>query len=623
MPKPVCLSVSEIRQAIYQAAGNRSGAGQTTNPWLGSLFHEVFRQLMLPQSPWHWETVLDADSLGDVASPGAAERLADHAWSSLVGPKLRANQAMLQRSSLEAVHFWEATQELCAYICRLLTNSQQQKLLRFNPSTYSWSGLDQFALEQEFVWRLEDPAWSAPVEVRGRADAIWRNPASKRWCVLELKLGAGAMEADLTQLCLYYCMIHGQSGEPGSLSLFHFLPQFQATSLGGESVEELRPKLIGLIASLAKVKPGTQAATPTPAHRELGLRLLQVLESFGPMASLESDPVVGPTFLRFHIMPAPGVSVRKILPLGRDLAVQLRLKRPALIRQEGGALSIDLERSDRQILPFDAFLSQLPSPASSGNARLLAGIDLNGKAHLVDLATECPHILVAGTTNSGKSEWLLSAIASLLETNTPQTLRLLLIDPKRVSFQALSASPFLLEPIQQSAEEAIEALARLNEVMEQRYSLFSQYGAKDLEALRTVLGASTPPRIVCFCDEYGNLAASKKHRESIENLVNRLGSKARAAGIHLVIATQDPRAKILSPTLKANLGGRICLKTTSATQSQMMLEENGAESLLGYGDLLFKSNGSPVRLQAPLLDESAREAIFRPRARVFGSGGNG
>jgi S-DNA-T family DNA segregation ATPase FtsK/SpoIIIE len=303
-------------------------------------------------------------------------------------------------------------------------------------------------------------------------------------------------------------------------------------------------------------------------------------------------------------MPAPGVKVNKILPLGRDLGVQLRLSKPALIRQEGGMLVIDVERPDRQTLLFSEFKEQLPV-TDSDNARMLVGVDLNRKPRFVDLSSDCPHVLVAGSTQSGKSEWLRMALASLRATNTPETLRLVLIDPKRVTFQELSRSPFLLDSqrILYTPEEAIQGLKMLSEIMEERYIQLSKEGCTDLQALRRVLGEHTPPRIVCFCDEYGNLVAEKKNREKIESAINQLGAKARAAGIHLVIATQDPRAQILSPALKSNLGGRVCLKTTSTTQSQMMLDENGAEALLGHGDLLFKITGDPVRLQAPLLED--------------------
>jgi DNA segregation ATPase FtsK/SpoIIIE-like protein len=150
--------------------------------------------------------------------------------------------------------------------------------------------------------------------------------------------------------------------------------------------------------------------------------------------------------------------------------------------------------------------------------------------------------------------------------------------------------------------------------MEQRYVQLSRAACTDLEGLRRVMGTDAPPRIVCFCDEYGNLVAAKKNREMIEMAINQLGAKARAAGIHLVIATQDPRAQILSPALKANLGGRVCLRTTSSTQSRMVIDENGAEALLGHGDLLYKTTGDPVRLQAPLLEAQERIELFAARA---------
>ena len=606
MPSPVGVSVSDVRCAIYHAAGSPAGDGLASTPWLGTLFHEVFRRVMQPGTSDHWSNVLDADSLNE------HERLREHVWVLIVGPRLRQNQAALQRAAREAITFWDATGHLCKYICQLLTNSVQQRLLRFDTRTQEWAGLDQFSFEEELTWLIEDPQWTAPVEVRGVVDAVWRNPASKRWCVFELKLGAGSAEADLTQLCLYHAMIDSRGTGNGDLSMLHFAPQLNRETRSGAQLEEVLPKLIDLIGSMAGVKGGGGFSPPTIEHRVLGERLVQVLEQFGPVVTLESDPVVGPAFLRFHIMPAPGVKVNKILPLGGDLGVQLRLSKPAMIRREGGMLLIDVERADRQNLPFSESRPQLPEMNDGGNARLLVGVDLNRRTVFADLSSDCPHVLVAGSTNSGKSEWLRTALASLIATNTPDTLRLMLIDPKRVTFQELAQSPFLLdrELILHTPSEAIQGLKRLSDIMEERYILLNMNGCTDLQALRLVMGEQTPPRIVCFCDEYGNLVAEKKDREKIEIAINQLGAKARAAGIHLVIATQDPRAQILSPALKSNLAGRVCLKTTSATQSRMMLEENGAEALLGYGDLLFKTTGDPVRLQAPLLDEAERIELF-------------
>ena len=618
---PVPISVSDVRREIYRAAEFGGGAGAASTYVLGSLFHGAFRRLLDCDSTCGWVNVLDRDNLNDW------ERLRDELYTCIVGPRLREDQAALQGSASEVLSMWEATGELCKHVCRLLANSAEQKLLRYDTASNSWRGEEQFSAEEKLTWMVEDASWTAPVLVSGIADAVWRNPASKKWCILELKLGAGSHETDLAQLCLYHEMLRSGSGdESGQLTLWHFQPELKYTSFSSEQVEPIKDKLRALIGRVAGVAPGKPAParprlSPGPAEREMGQRLIKVLEQFGPMVTLDSDPVVGPTFLRFHVMPGEGVPVRKILPLGQDLGVQLRLSKPALIRLEDGMLVIDVQRPDRETLLFSEFRPMLPRP-EGGNPKVLVGVDLGRQPRYADLSSDCPHILAAGTAGSGKSEWLRMAAASLIDTNTPETLRLMLIDPKRVTFGALEGSPYLLaaEALGGGAllctpEEAIGGLMRLIDLMEERYREFAERGVTDLDAL-VRQGISAPPRVVCFCDEYGNLVAQKKHRDALEYAITQLGAKARAAGIHLILATQDPRAQILSPALKSNLGGRVCLRTTSGTQSRMMLEQNGAESLLGNGDLLFKITGEPVRLQAPLLEDALRHELYGSRLRA-------
>ena len=609
MPEPVRVSVSDIRREIYRASGFAKGTGDASTQLLGALFHRVFESLMRPAGNLSWTNVLDAETLDD------HQRLREHAYEEIVGPFLRQNQAHLQTSAAQVVSLWEATGKLCEYVCRLLTASRDQGVLSYDAAKNAWRGAGNFSVEEELRWLVHDEQWTAPVLVTGFADAVWRNPASKRWCVIEVKLGTGSTEADLAQLCLYHEMLRSKtSADPGHISLFHFQPALKTATLSEEAIEPVKQKLHDLIGRVAGVTGRQVPQRATLAQRELGGRLVQVLQQFGPMVSLDSDPVVGPSFLRYHIMPEPGVKVDRILSLGRDLAVQLRLPKPALIRLEGGVLVLDLQRDDREKLGFAEFRPLLPR-SETGNCKVLVGVDLNRQPRFADLASDCPHILVAGTAGSGKSEWLLTALASLVDTNTPQALRVVLIDPKRVTFagqfqnqQYLLEKGFLTTP-----GEAIDALARLIELMENRYALLSKHGCTDLAMLQAKVPGEAPPRIVCFCDEYGNLVAKKKDREAIEFSINQLGAKARAAGIHLIIATQDPRAQILSPILKTNLGGRVCLKTVSSIQSRLMLEENGAESLLGHGDLLFKLTGEPLRLQAPLLGEAERGLLFSAR----------
>jgi DNA segregation ATPase FtsK/SpoIIIE, S-DNA-T family len=606
LSEPVRISVSDVRREIYHASGFAAGGGAPSTQMLGSLFHRVFQTLMHPGSDLGWMNVLDVEDLGDW------EKLRAHAYASVVGPGLRQNQAALQTSSVQVLNMWEATAHLCQFICQLLRNSYQQKALQYDFKAREWRGANQFSVEEELNWLVQDESWTAPVLVSGVVDAVWRNPLSKRWCALELKLGAGTTGADLAQLCLYHEMLQSNGAGAGQIALFHFQPALSQSVLLSEQVEPIKSELRNLIGRIAGVSGGNTHASATLAHRELGARLVQVLEQFGPVVALESDPVVGPSFLRFHIMPQAGIKVDRILPLGRDLGVQLRLSRPALIRLEGGTLLIDIQRPDREKLSFSEFRPLLPG-SPSGNARILVGVDLNRRPQFADLASECPHMLVAGTAGSGKSEWLLTAMASLVATNTPSTLQFLLIDPKRVTLSQFRNTAFLLEKsLLATPEEAIAALKRLTVLMEERYVLLHNHGCTDLAALQRKNPEKAPPRIVCVCDEYGNLVAKKRDREAIEMSINQLGAKARAAGIHLVVATQDPRAQIVSPVLKTNLGGRVCLKTVSAIQSRMILEENGGEALLGHGDLLFKVTGEALRLQAPLLEGPERAELFSP-----------
>jgi DNA segregation ATPase FtsK/SpoIIIE-like protein len=248
---------------------------------------------------------------------------------------------------------------------------------------------------------------------------------------------------------------------------------------------------------------------------------------------------------------------------------------------------------------------------------VLLGVDLAGNLHSVDLSQNtCPHMLVAGTAGSGKSEWLRSALAGLLLANTPSTLQLVLIDPKRSAFNGMEGSPYMyqgwdiLHPIDRPIAEVLDVLI---DEMNNRNLLFKQEGADDLTAYLAKTGKPLP-RLVLFCDEYFDLIAERRTRQDIEMKVARLGSKGRSSGIHLIIATQYPKADVVTGVLKANLSGRVCLRMTDAKQSQVVLGQSGAERLLGKGDLLFQDVGEPKRLQAAFLPEPDRKRIFSLRA---------
>jgi DNA segregation ATPase FtsK/SpoIIIE-like protein len=240
---------------------------------------------------------------------------------------------------------------------------------------------------------------------------------------------------------------------------------------------------------------------------------------------------------------------------------------------------------------------------------------------LADLSQpEHAHLLVAGTTGSGKTEWLRAAVAGLMTSNTPETLRLLLIDPKRNAFHELRESAFLFAPlIYPDEQSAAEILARLVEEMEARYQQLGQTGANSLAEHVRRTGAPMP-RIVCLCDEYADLLhRGRPERQALEQQIFRLGAKARAAGIHLILATQQPSREIIKGALDANIPARVGLRVEKAIESRMLLGDSGAEQLLGRGDLLFKDIGDPDRLQSPYVPEDEFRRILHGSRQAVSS----
>jgi len=326
------------------------------------------------------------------------------------------------------------------------------------------------------------------------------------------------------------------------------------------------------------------------------------------------EPVVGPSFLRFRVTPDRGIKVKDITNKDEELQVHLHLEQPPLIHNNHGEIVIDVKREQPEPVLFASIEQQLLSiDARRGSARIPLGVDLTGRLHLADISQNaCPHILVAGTAGSGKSEWLRTAIAGLLRTNTPATLQLVLIDPKYNAFGDLEGSPFLfggwpvLHPRERSVADALDVLI---EKMDDRSRRFKEVRCDDLAGYVMKTGEAVP-RIVCICDEYADLIADKADRKEIEPRIARLGGKARASGIHLIIATQYPKAVVVTSVIKANMSGRVCLRVTDARQSQVVLGRTGAERLLGNGDLFFLDIGDPVRLQSAYLPAAGRARVF-------------
>jgi DNA segregation ATPase FtsK/SpoIIIE, S-DNA-T family len=636
------LSISDVRRELIRATGF-GGAPSMMTPGTtvtGRIFHEVLAAMMGPSG---WQSALEPDELGDSA------RLIAHTYEKLLGPRLSEARATLAEAGAETLVLWHGVQAMCRWLCRVLIAASQKRLIRYDSAARVWIGADQLCRpEFPLQWELYEPGWSAPVLVSGIADALWRDPVNGRWCVIEYKLGRGNPEADVAQACLYHAMIAASDLAPaadGSMALLAFHPElderfFNAAELQGAqaSLRALIGRLAGVLAGpgasrpvpdasdapeeAAPARPDRVAAAANPAHTELGRQLVHALSGYGVSVQWNGETIAGPTFLRYPVTPARDVRKKAITERAGDLQMQLNLDTPPFIDMAGGRLVIDVQRPDRQTVAFSSVRAQIPPRQKLGNAKAPLGVDLDGRLQFVNLASpNNPHLLVAGTSGSGKSEWLRMACAGLMLANTPETLRLVLIDPKRNAFAELKNSPYLFGEnglVYPPEDRALDTLELLIEEMEARYRRFAAESAADVVECLAKTGEILP-RIVCVCDEYADLISDRGAKRDVEGAINRLGAKARAAGIHLIIATQYPDRNTVGGALKMNLAGRVCLRTTNHVQSNMIINQSGAERLLGKGDLFFLSIGEPARLQAPYLEAEERAGIFARAVQAAGS----
>lgn len=650
---PVTVPVSEVRQALYRAAGRTDarGEGAPSTAVLGRWFHEGLGALVgegSRGSPLSRLAELDEDLAV------WKQALATEAYERFVGPRLTRDQAALHGDAAQVLAFWQAMHAACHWLAELNWALRPQHRSRRAPRPAPWRTLaDVLTTEEPLTCLLHEPGWSDSVRLVGIADAVVRLEHSGVWCAIELKLGQTSPEADLGQACLYHLLLSAadaaQNSEhstaaaglgKGTLALVSFRPNLHEQLFTAAELSAAKQRLIDLVGRLAGVAPAPAAPVagkeeiaaapgvakeatrpevplpvavePTEEHRKLGRGLVQTLAEYGVKVSLGEPVTVGPTFVRFPIELGRGTTVSAVERYPAELQVRLQLKAEPFIAREEGRLIIDVQRPDRRPVWFDEVRGELPRPASggAGGSRVPVGVDLFGRLVCADLAKpEHAHLLVAGTTGSGKSEWLRLAVAGLITTNTPETLRLVVIDPKRNAFHALQNSPFLWRPLVFPDEQpVVDVLMELAEEMDRRYRIAE--GADSYSQL-VARSAQPLPRIVCVCDEYRDLISrDRKERKQIEQQISRLGAKARAAGIHLILATQEPSRETIKGPLDANIPARVGLKMGKPVESRMLLNQQGAEHLLGNGDLLFKAIGAPCRLQAPLLSDDNRREIF-------------
>ncbi len=358
-----------------------------------------------------------------------------------------------------------------------------------------------------------------------------------------------------------------------------------------------------------------RSSGPISQPEELIRRTSQMLEEalghFGIEAKV-ADTVGGPRVTRYELQLAPGTKVGRITALRDDLAYalasreELRIIAPIPGKQ---AVGVEVPNPEASLVTLGDITREFP--AHAGPLMAWLGLDLGGKPVYIDLA-KMPHLLIAGSTGTGKSVCLNALLASVLLRSTPEDLRMILIDPKKVELNHYESIPHLLTPVVTNMKDAAAVLSNIVREMESRYELMGMKRARNLRdwnEARAASGEPPMPTILVVIDELADLMMVSP--AEVEDSIIRLAQKSRAVGIHLVLATQRPSADVITGMIKANVPSRIAFAVSSQVDSRVVLDAGGAESLLGHGDMLFRPVGTSrlQRLQGAYVGEDEILAI--------------
>jgi len=401
-----------------------------------------------------------------------------------------------------------------------------------------------------------------------------------------------------------------------------FMPEAQAAP---------KPKI-----QINKVKPQTEEIKPKPGDLKIGdyhlpsVELLDMpspsdskqmkedledcartlentLEDFGISAKV-TDIIRGPVITRYELEPAAGVKINRIENLSDDIALAIKAQSIRIIAPipGKGRVGVEVPNLQSSLVCIRDLLTSAEYHKQKSPLTIALGKDITGRSVFGDL-DDMPHLLIAGTTGSGKTVCVNTCILSLLFRDSPNDLKFLMIDPKMVELMPFNGLPHLLCPVVTDAKKAAVALNWVVSEMESRYVLLSKAGARNIEAYNEK--QEKIPYIIVIVDEFADLMSVA--RDQIENAITRLAQLSRAVGIHLILATQRPSVDVITGVIKANLPARVSFKVASKVDSRTVLDSNGAEALLGKGDMLFLQPGKEdlIRIQGALVKDAEIERV--------------
>lgn len=529
-------------------------------------------------------------SLAAAAKIDSADDLVEHLW--VTSLQALTDKLFAQGRGEEAALFTERMRNLCARLIDL-----KRRAARFE----TWQ--DVFVGAEQELARIPVPVGDSVVDVRARVDAIRIRP-DRDLEVVDYKLSQGhEQKADLVQLAIYAHLL--PIWRPGCEfcgTLEYYLPAFSEVHVSRTDLSDIfagmvAPVLQEMFAPKRKATKAVGATMPGPDLDTLGRSTVDAFRGFNLGVEVASV-IEGPQLVRLRLTPAPGVKVSSLANRAEDLQIPLSLAVPPLIKAGKGYVILDLPRPEpKPCLLKDALAGGLASALKSTVAFPI-GIGVEGDPVVADFAdpNTC-HALVAGSTGSGKSEWLKALVASMLLRSAPEQLQIALIDPKILTFTGVEGSPYLWRPVATTLADAMAILRDAVAEMDARYQALARGGFTNL-AERFKAGKTDLPFLVLIFDEFADLIlAGREDKKEFESLVARIAGKGRAAGIHLVLATQRPDRAVVTGLIKANLPLKVCLKVANAVNAQIVLDEPGAESLFGKGDLLCDYGKGLVRAQ--------------------------
>lgn len=332
-------------------------------------------------------------------------------------------------------------------------------------------------------------------------------------------------------------------------------------------------------------------------QEKMGL-LETTFENFGVAVTITGDYIQGATVTQFEIAPDPGTKMNRIKGLSEDLKLALSVDDLRIEPIAGkNTIGIEIANANRRLVRLKDILSSIEYTLHESPLYVGLGEDITGESVYADILT-MPHGLVAGQTGSGKSVCINTILVSILYKATPDTVRLMLIDPKRVEMAPYNDIPHLVTPVITDEKKAATALGWAVEEMERRYDMFAKNGVRDIltfnkKRYEFATAYENMPYILIIIDELADLMMVAG--QEVEDAIQRLTQKARAAGIHLIVATQRPTVNVLTGTIKSNIPSRIAFAVAQSNDSRVIIDQNGAEDLLGRGDMLLSENGSKVR----------------------------